>query len=410
MKSYFEFIKELAPYKKKTLLYLFLTYFLVLFSYPIIRSAVGAYFYEYYTSSEYSIATLIAIGFLVVCIYISNKLQKNIGIHQLYLSLCVATSIIFGLSFYFLNLGIKPAAFLIFSLKESYIVLLIHLCLAFANGFFNLIEIKKLLGPIGAIGSIGGILGGQFTAVLAKPLGTDVLYFISMGVIILAGVCFHRTKKYSFNTNSDKSPDTEIVEPLKSVRPVFKFVMLICLIVALSQWVIFIADLQFNMIFEKLVTSKDARTAYLGNIYSYINGLSLFIQFIIIPYLLSRVTNRFVFFSIPIIYSGLSFLTMGLGASSIILAGGAFVFMKASDYSIFSYSKEVLYHGLTNAQKYGAKYITDMFAYRLAKALIAGLMAFVAVERIEILNMFQVLFILVWIICVYILFKNQKEE
>jgi AAA family ATP:ADP antiporter len=164
------------------------------------------------------------------------------------------------------------------------------------------------------------------------------------------------------------------------------------------------------MIFEILVTSKDARTAELGNIYSYINGLSLFIQFIIIPYLLSRVTNKFVFFSIPIIYSGLSFLTMGLGASSIILAGGAFVFMKASDYSIFSYSKEVLYHGLTNAQKYGAKYITDMFAYRLAKALIAGVMSFVEVERIEILNMFQVLFILVWIICVYILFKNQKEE
>lgn len=410
MKSYLNFLKQLEPFKKKTLLYVFITYFLVLFSYPILRSAVGAYFYEFYTSSDYSLATFIAIIFLIGSIFISNKLQKKIGVHKLYFLLCTVCVFLFISSFYFLEGGVKQFAFLIFSLKESYIVLLIHLCLAFANGFFNLDELKKLLGPIGAIGSIGGILGGQFTAIFAKSLGTDVIYFISLAVIILAGISFFKTKKSSLLKREDNILETnEIKDPLKSIKPVYKFIVLICCIVALSQWVIFIADLQFNIIFEKIVTLKDERTAYLGNIYSYVNGLSLGIQFVIIPYLLSRVTNRFIFFSIPIVYSLLSFITMGIGASSMILTGGAFVFMKASDYSIFSYSKEVLYHGLTNTQKYGAKYITDMFVYRLAKALIAFVMAVVTVKQIEVLNIFQVVFILMWIACVYKLFRIQKE-
>ena len=412
MKSYLNFLKSLEDFKVKTLVYIFFTYFLVLFSYPLLRSAVGAYFYDFYTANEYSLATFLAIVFLIVCIYLSNRFQKSIGIHKLYISICFVSVVLFLGAFILSSKGFAPAAFLLFALKESYIVLLIHLCLAFSNGFFNLEEVKKLFGPIGAIGSIGGILGGQVTANFAKSLGTNVIFFSSLAFIIIAGFTFYKTKKY-FELKpkeEDEELETHRQEPIKSIKPVLKFVILICIIVSLSQWVIFIADLQFNIIFEKLITSKDARTAYLGNIYSYINGISLFIQFIIIPYLLARVTNRFIFLSIPIVYSLLAFLTMGFGASSIFISAGVFVAMKASDYSIFSYSKEVLYHGLTNAQKYGAKYVTDMFAYRLSKAIIAAIMTVFTINRIEILNIFQIIFIIIWGVCVYTLFKTQVKE
>ena len=88
MKSYLNFLKSLEDFKVKTLVYIFFTYFLVLFSYPLLRSAVGAYFYDFYTANEYSLATFLAIVFLIVCIYLSNRFQKSIGIHKLYISIC----------------------------------------------------------------------------------------------------------------------------------------------------------------------------------------------------------------------------------------------------------------------------------------------------------------------------------
>ena len=54
--------------------------------------------------------------------------------------------------------GIKWASYLFFVWKEIYIVLLIHLILAFCNVNFNLEQMKRLSGPIGAVGSVGGIL------------------------------------------------------------------------------------------------------------------------------------------------------------------------------------------------------------------------------------------------------------
>lgn len=406
MPSYLDFFKRIPALKKQNLIFIFITYFFALFSYPLMRSATGAYFYEFYSAQEYPLATFFSIVFLVGAIYLCNRLQKLVGVQFLYLGIAIVTTVLSIISYFAINSGVSFFAFFLFAIKESYIVLLIHLCLAYANNYFDLEEVKKLFGPIGAIGSVGGILGGQFTALFVKAIGTDIVFFISLILIFIAGISFYKThkiKEIEANKNTLKAP-------LKSLKHIKKFIFLICTIVALSQWVIFIADLQFNIIFEKIVTSKDSRTEFLGNMYSYINMISLFIQFFIIPYLLSRVSNKAVFLSIPIVYCILSLAILGVGASSLIISSGVFIFLKASDYSVFSYSKEVLYHGLSSAQKYGAKYITDMFVYRLAKAFIAIIMSILSIKNIQYLNIFQIIFIIIWIICVLSLIKLKKEE
>ena len=406
MKNYFQFISSLNSDKKKYSFYIFLTYFFALFSYPLTRSSTGAMFYESYTSANYSFATFLSVIILMVVVSFSNRVQKKVGIHHLYGFIGALTIISFLVAFFLHQNGLKEAAYALFAIKEIYIVLVIHLCLAFSNSFFSIEEVKRLYGPLGGAGSIGGIIGGQLTSNVAKSHGTNTVFFISLIIIFLTILAFYQTK--NAKVVEDKLEKDH--SPLRSIQGVQKYVFLIALIVTLTQFVIFIADLQFNIVFEKVVAAKDARTSYLGDLYKYINIVTLFLQFIVLPFLLMRVRIKSIFFFVPLLYLGLIFGGLSIGSGALYVVAFVFISMKATDYSIFSVAKEVMYHPLESTQKYGAKYITDIFVYRSAKALIAFCMGAFAITEMGSLNTLQGLFITLWFIAIIYLFKEQKNK
>lgn len=406
MKNYLEFLNSLTPEIKRNGFFIFLTYFFALFSYPLARSSTGAIFYDSYTSNEYSFATFISVVALIFIISVSNKLQKKIGIHKLYSAIGVLTIISMLLCFFLHQMGFKSFAYALFAIKEVYIVLLIHLCLAFSNAYFSMEQVKRLYGPLGGAGSIGGIVGGQLTSSLAKGYGTNIVLFTSLVIILMTTIAFYQTK--SAKLKEDK--EVKDKNPLESIEGIRKYVFLIALIVALTQFVIFIADLQFNIVFEKVVETKNERTAYLGQIYKYVNVVTLFLQFVILPFLLMRVQIRSIFFFIPILYLALIFGGLSLGAGALFAVAGVYISMKATDYSIFAVAKEVMYHPLESTQKFGAKYITDIFVYRTSKALIAFVMSFFAVKQMGSLNTLQAGFIIIWLFVIFLLFKEQKNK
>jgi AAA family ATP:ADP antiporter len=406
MQNYLKFIKELSPDLKRNGFYIFLTYFFALFSYPLARSSTGAIFYESYSSNDYSFATFISVVVLIIVIFISNKVQKKIGIHKLYGIIGIISVGSLLVAFLLHQNGVKEMAYALFAVKEVYIVLLIHLCLAFSNGYFSMEQVKRLYGPLGGAGSIGGIIGGQLTSNLAKSYGTDVVFYVSLVIILFTVIAFYQTRGAKLVEDKKEKDHT----PLKSIAGVRKYVFLIASIVALTQFVIFIADLQFNIVFEKVVESKDARTAYLGDIYKYINIVTLFLQFVLLPYLLMRVSIKSLFFFVPILYLTLIFGGLSMGSGTLFVVAGVFISMKATDYSIFAVAKEVMYHPLESTQKFGAKYITDIFIYRTAKALIAFVMSFFAVKEMGSLNSVQAIFIALWFIAISFLFIEQKKK
>lgn len=406
MKNFNTFIKELDPSFKKNAFYIFLTYFFILFSYPMVRSSVGAIFYEYYSSQNYSLATFNSILALIFIIHISNKAQEKIGVRFLFSVICFISTLVMLGAYFLLDFGISWMAYVLFATKEIYIVLLIHLTLAYANSKFTLEQIKRLYGPLGAAGSIGGIIGGQITSSVAKmESGTNTVFFLSIFAIMLCLVPFILTEK---SDHKEIKEDKDIT-PLKTISSVKKYVFLIAAIVAVTQWVIFIADLQFNMVFESVVTDKNERTSYLGDIYTLINVVTLFIQFIVLPIIMVRLSIKSIFFFIPLFYMTLVFGGLGLGAAILYIVAGVFISMKAVDYSVSSIVKEVMYHPLSRLQKYGAKYITDMFVYRSSKALIAFCFAMISIEDMGKLNVIQAILIVLWIWIVKLLFDEQKN-
>lgn len=405
MKNYIEFIQGLSPQVKRNGFFIFLTYFFALFSYPLARSSIGAIFYESYTANDYSFATFVSVVMLIFVVSFSNKIQKKIGIHKLYTAIGVTTVTSIILSFLIYQAGYQPMAYVLFAIKEVYIVLLIHLCLAFSNAFFSIEQVKRLYGPLGGAGSIGGIIGGQLTTYLANGYGTEAVLMTSMIIIMFTVLSFYQTKGAHLKADKQKNHT-----PLKSIQGAWKYVMLIAMIVTLTQFVIFIADLQFNIVFEKVLESKNQRTAYLGQIYKYINVVTLFLQFALLPYLLMRVQIKSIFFFVPALYLVLIFGGLSIGAGALYAVAAVFISMKATDYSIASVAKEVMYHPLENTQKFGAKYIIDIFVYRTSKALIAFVMSFFAVKQMGSLNSVQACFILLWLILVLLLFREQKRK
>lgn len=405
MKNFIEFYNDLSADIKHTTLYICLSYFCVLFSYPLVRSATSAMFYDVYTSQQYSMASFIGVVVLMILIGINNKWQPKVGVHKIYLltGILSVVSLLIGYAGY--KLGFGWMTYMIFAIKEAYIVLLVGSCLAFANAFYDIFQFKRLIGPIGASGSLGGVLGGQLTSVLAKNYGTDIVFFVALVIIIVTTLVFYQTRHVKIK---GLEPNKSIT-PLKAIRGIKTYVFLIALIVALSQFVIYIADLQFNIVFEKVVVEKDARTAYLGEFYSYVNMFSIFMQFVLMPFLLIRLSIKSVFFFIPILYIILGIGGLNYGVASLTVIGAIFIAMKGTDYSLFAASKDVMYHPLLSLQKFGAKFITDMFVYRTSKAIIAFIFAQIVNLQMDLLAQVQFFFLCLWILVIFILFKEQKK-
>jgi ATP:ADP antiporter, AAA family len=398
------FWHQLDPHFKRNLFWIFIAYFFVLASYPFVRSSAQAIFLEHYTASEIPLVWFWSIITLTGLVWLSSRLQHQLGVRRLFALHGFASIVIICFCLFGLTLGFKLSALILSIWKEVYIIFLVHLIIGFCNAYFKISEIKNLFGFIAAAGSLGGIIGGLLTAQIADIWGTDAILYGSVLIILLSVLSFLKTDSTIHLGEEDhriKAP------PLESLKQIKKYVLLTAAIVALSQFVINIADLQFNLAFEQIIETKDQRSSYLGRFYSLINGVTLLFSLFVLPYVLNKFSSKTMHIMIPTAYLLLCVLGSTIGNSFLFVIASVFILLKASDYSLFSMSKELLYQPLNKEQKFGAKYVTDMFIYRCAKAVLAlGLLSY---QSSQLLIVLQVIFIIIWICLVILLFREQKR-
>ena len=80
------------------------------------------------------------------------------------------------------------------------------------------------------------------------------------------------------------------------------YVVGIMVIIALSQFCINIANLEFNFLFEKIVPNVDQKSSYLGKFYSIVNFVSLLVQLFIVPFVLTKLSGKTSQLLMPFIY------------------------------------------------------------------------------------------------------------
>ncbi|MBA2404300.1 MAG: hypothetical protein H0V66_05975 [Bdellovibrionales bacterium] len=387
---------------KKNLLFFFLSYFFVLFNYPLIRASTTSLFFEAYGAKSTPAAWAWAVIFLSISVFFCNRLQRKQSVQLVFTVASILSAVIFlaGSLSYFQ--GHKLFAYFSFIWKEICIVIQIHLLLGYANNYFNKTDFRILVGPIGALGSLGGILGGLLTSSLSASNGTLVVLQIGVIFVIfpIAFVLF--TKRINTLSVEQKTPVASLDTP--DLR---KYVFYICCMVALAQFIINIADFKFNLAFEASVLTSDLRTAYLGNVYTLTNGLSFIFQFLILPFILLKVSEKNLHLFIPLSYLACLIALMLSPQIGLIPIASLYIYFKASDYSFFSAGKEILYQPLKGPQKYGAKYLTDMLVYRSSKALIAVVLIYL--QTSSILDMMMVGFLCVWLLVVVRLFSLHRK-
>ncbi|HXH29738.1 MAG TPA: hypothetical protein VNJ01_02885 [Bacteriovoracaceae bacterium] len=392
---------------KKNLWIFFAAYFIVMLNYPLVRASTTALFFELFGAKATPTAWLLSVGLLVLAVYSCNRVQARHSVQRVFLLASVFTALVFfcgALGFEFQS---KPLGYLTFIWKEIYIVIQVHLLLAYGNNYFSREDFKLLVGPVGAVGSIGGILGGLLTAYISSTWGTLPVLWISLFFILAPALLFISTPKIRTRSQAEGSE----ASPLSSLSEssVKQYVFIIAAIIMLTQFIINIIDFRFSLAFEAAITATSERTAYLGRVYSWTNFLTFLLQFFLLPVLLPRVSLKNIHLFIPLSYLLLvSVLIIQSPALGLVGISLLYVYIKASDYSIFSGAKEILYQPLGAAQKYGAKYLTDMIVYRAAKALIATVLIYV--QSSFILNMLMIFFIIVWAGLVIGLFRVHKKH
>lgn len=399
-----ELLKSEDPHYKRHLWFFLIGYFFVLFNYPLVRAASTTMFFEAFGAKSSPVAWLWTVLFLTLSILIFNRFQARHKVQKVFLWVSALSTFLFGLSTFGFATGYKEFSYISFIWKEICIVLQIHLMLAYANNYFKKEDFKSIIGPIGAVGSIGGIAGGLLTTYLSNRWGTVFVSWFSLVFVFLPAILFYSTPVLLKNEEGVKRPSPLATLNQKDTKA---YVLHIALIVMLSQFIINIADFNFNLSFEQSIQLSNDRTAYLGTVYSWTNFLSLIFQLICLPFLLPRVSERSLHLFIPLSYLILSIGLIVSGGNVFFLTAGFYTYLKASDYSLFSAGKELLYQPLRPEQKYGAKYLTDMLVYRTSKAMIAAVLIYLQTSFI--LNMMMVSFLLIWLVLVIRVFGIHRR-
>tara|TARA_R110000868_G_scaffold86182_3_gene241720 strand:+ start:2783 stop:4009 length:1227 start_codon:yes stop_codon:yes gene_type:complete len=362
---------SLDPSTKRNILLLGFAAFSILFSYPLIRSSATAVFLQNYGAKNSPAVWLWSVLALSVLVSLYNHYQLKFRIHNLY-----AATGIFSIAFMLfcmamIDFGHGIFAWPLYVWKEVYIVVMLHMVYGLLNTLVDIKTARILYGPLGALGSLGGIFGGLLTSELANHFNVGGITIVGSAIIILSIVSYLLSDRVELKSSKT---DKAAKSPLASIKGVGSYVGLMALVVVLTQFVINLANFKFNILFEMAVPDQADKTAQLGRLYTWINALAFTLQVLVLPVLLRFVSLQRIHIVIPIVYLMTQLWSIGGGA---IAVASMFMILKGTDYSIFAVCKELLYFPLSDKQKYGAKYIVDMFCYRFGKGLISFIMIYV---------------------------------
>ena len=259
-----------------------------------------------------------------------------------------------------------PVAFYVF--VDILGVVMVEQFWSLTNSIYSTKEGKRWYGMVGTGGLVGGMAGGGAAALVINytPLQTPDLLLVAALII---GIIYALTRMMArFRMYADVvGPEISTAESKSGWRALShnRYLLLIAAALLMAQLVSPLVEYQYLRIIESLYPERESRTAVLSLFFSLMNGVSIFINILVTPFVLR--------------YFG---VLAGLLVQPLALATTSYGFvlhptlwpaatMKISDrglsYSISRASKELLYIPIDPVIMYRAKAWIDMFGYRLFK-------------------------------------------
>ena len=373
-KAYEAFLNELRSYslhEKLFLLFVMGCSFCITAEFSVTRPISNSVFIKHFSASFIPYAWLASMPLNLLIVSLYNRFLPALGCLKTALSIVCLTIVInvFGV---FLLHSHKEFSFFHSVWKDTYILLMFQQLWSVIHSTIPKHRAKYLYGMIYGIGGLGSVLGSCIPGFWAHKVGSENLLYFSL---VIYG-CFALFYKLALDVRAilEKQSGLEPIHIKKdSVGGGFELIknsktlQFILLIVIFMQLSTTFVEFQFNMHLQKHLTDTDYRTEYLAKLFGLIHFFNIFLQFfgayllikflglkrshIFIPVIFMFNTLTFIFFPV------FQFITL------------SFSTIKACDYSVFTILKEMLYLPLKTEEKFKAKAVIDVFAFRSSKAL-----------------------------------------
>lgn len=340
----------------------------LLFGYEFVRSVAQSLFVEAYGTDRLPwIMATAPLGTLLM-VYGYGRLLSVTG-PRLAILLSTALSALFIVGCQrSLLAGWKPASALLYVFREGYIVLLVEQVWSFLNSTLTVKDGRKLNGLVCGIASLGPIAGGFVVKNLAVDWGSANLLMLAAASLVPVGILavasFHLAGEPVPSAGEGHGRHGHLGLKALAGTPVLRRMAVLIL---LTQIVSAALELLMNVRVKAFIPDPDARTAWFGGLYGWLNVGAAAWQFVLTPLALWLLSLRAIHTLIPLVNmaaAALALFVPGLGT-----AAGAYMTFKILDYSIFRAAKEVLYIPLSFDARYRAKEVIDAFGYRLGKGL-----------------------------------------
>lgn len=344
--------------------------FFVLAGYNFVRAATPSLFIQEFGRENLPVSLAIMTFCSFLTVYLYSKVLTVLGPKKTFVSSCLLSMAMLGGGAFAITQGHTWFSGVLHIYKDLYIVLLVEQLWSFFNSTLNVKKSKVYSGILMGLMSIGPVLAGFFVKGFAKSIGTvNLLYFPAMMLIpVLISMYIGYTKC------GEPKPVKEIENKERSgvfkdmsfavfkERPQLFFLLLTVLN---SQFLSAMTTLRFQDTVGAAITATDARTAYFGGFFAWVNAGAGVLQFIGAPLALRFLPVGLIHQSIPFVHLGLAiwaYTVPGLASAS-----AALFLYKAIDYSLFRASKEILYVPLSFEVRYRTKQIIDIWGYRTGK-------------------------------------------
>ena len=316
--------------------------------------------------------------FLIGVVWVFAQCSKRASKRALYNGVLISCIFCLVVFWFLFRMKISYLSALFYVWSASYSIIMTTQFFTLANDIFDPLEAKRLFGFILSGGSIGGVLGGILTNRLVGAIGTENLLLVIAGVI---GLCSFLVMRGWKHLVPHKAPSSQAI-PAGGKKSSSKeaagvsggkllmgssYLMILAALVIMAKMTSAIVDNQFNATIELSIAGKDARTAFYGSFFSFLNALSFVMQLFV-----TSIVFRYlgVGIAIWILPAGLLVGSLGTAVYPALMAG---IFLKAFEgsinYSVQQASREVLYLPVASAVRYKVKPVIDMLGFRISKSL-----------------------------------------
>jgi ATP:ADP antiporter, AAA family len=300
-----------------------------------------------------------------------------------------------------LKLAAAYTFFVWFSVFNLFVVSVFR---GFMADIWRLDQAKRLFGFIGVGGTLGALAGSKAASVLAKPIGSVNLLFLS---IVLLELAVFSVRRLVVIHRIDAAPSGQNAPPpaVVSTSDIWRGLKLI----VSQSYLRWIASYTFfygligtflyyqqGKLVDLTIHDRDLRTEYFANIEFWVQLGTVLIQLLLTARLIRWFGITFALISQPAIavlgwialslamvygsWLGGRGFTVGHLAPELAVLAGVQILLRISNFATAQPAREALYTVVEREVKYKSKSFVDTFIYRLGDCL--GSWAFMGIEAI----------------------------